>query len=356
MRLLLVALFLACAPSVVFADDPHLGPVNRLAEAEVGGYTPGLAVLVLRDGRVLHMRGYGLADLETQEPVTPDTLFDLASVSKQMTALAAMLQMEQGLYAEATPIATFLPGFAARDGDRAITVGDLIHHVSGLADYLDDGSALDYGHDTTDAEVLAWLQAQPLATAPGTVFDYSNSGYLTLGSLIAAADRVPTLADVLEARVWRPLGMVSTTIAAPADPGRAATGYAGTEGRFVPSSWPNLAQGDGNVFSSLRDLALYEAALAGNRLLGRPATARLFVPGRLDDGSPLGEDEDYAYGWSVDRHAGETIAWHDGGWAGTSTHYQRNLTTGVTIILLANGEDMALDGLAEGIAAALPQP
>lgn len=325
-----VALCLA-APALA---EPHLPAVDTIAEAFVGDTTPGLGVVVLRDGKLLHIAGYGFADIEDETPVTPDSIFDLASVSKQMTALAARMQIEEGLYDEDTPVADLLPAFADIDSPRLITVGDLIHHLSGLTDYL---SWEDYGSDTTNNDVVAWLAEQPLDHDPGTQFDYSNSGYLTLGSVVAAADEADNLQEVLQTRVWDVAGMNDTALPAPIDPDRRVTGYDGTDEDFSESMDPNIVEGDGNVFSTLNDLAAYEAAFWDGSLLADPAP--LYVNGAYDNGSPIADDSDegYGYGWSVTKGE-EDYATHTGSWMGTSTLYSRNLTTGVTIILLANGE------------------
>lgn len=325
-----VALCLA-APALA---EPQLPAIDTIAESFVGDTTPGLGVLVLREGKVLHIAGYGFADIDDETPVTPDSIFDLASVSKQMTALAARMQIEEGLFDEDTPVGDLLPAFADIDSPRPITVGDLIHHLSGLTDYL---SWDDYSADTTNDDVVAWLAGQPLDHDPGTEFDYSNSGYLTLGSVVAAADEADALHDVLQSRVWDVAGMNDTALPAPIDPDRRVTGYDGTDGDFSESMDPNIVEGDGNVFSTLTDLAAYDAAFWEGSLLDDPAS--LYVNGTYDDGSPVADDSDegYAYGWSVTKGE-QDYATHTGSWMGTSTLYSRNLTTGVTVILLANGE------------------
>lgn len=342
-------------PAPLLAADPVIPAIDRLVKPHVGRDTPGLGVLVTKNGRILHIKGYGYADLDAKTPVTPDSLFDLASVSKQMTAQAAMLQMEDGLYGPETEISTVLPAFAGQPGgERALTVSDLIHHVSGLADYLDGNDSLNYGEETTNAQVVAWLAKQPLAHPPGRHFDYSNSGYLTLGTLVAAADEAASLDAVLNARIFGPLGMTSTALntSERIDEDREVTGYSGTKGQFEESYSPTVTEGDGNVYTSLADLARYEKALATNRLLSAEATARLFENGRYDSGRPIRtEGEGYAYGWSVTNDE-PRYAYHSGSWMGTATYYQRNLTTGITVILLANGEDMSEGDLATDIEAA----
>jgi CubicO group peptidase (beta-lactamase class C family) len=352
-----VIVALLCTAGAAFAQEPRLPEVDAVVRPALDIEAPGLGVLVMKGGKVLHMRGYGTVDTTSDAPVDADSLFDLASVSKEMTALAAMMQIEEGLYEESTPIADLLPVFADTEFDgRDVTVGDLIHHLSGLTSYLAGDESLDYTAETTNAQVLEWLAQQPQDHPAGQRFDYSNSGYVTLGSLVAAADEADSLAEVLHARIWDELGMESTALVTPADPDRVVTGYAGRDGDFEVSYEPTVTEGDGNVFTSLRDLALYERALVDHTLLSEDATRSLFTNGTYDNGKPVKDEggAGYAYGWSIESYDGDTYASHSGSWMGTATYYQRNLTTGVTVIVLANGEDADVAGLAEAIEDALP--
>jgi len=347
MRLACLALLAAPFPALA---EPRIAAVDDAVADVIGTETPGLAVLVTREGQVIHMAGYGLADIDSETPVTPDSIFDLASVSKQMTAMAAHLQMIDGLHTPETAVGDLLPAFADDlNADRPIVVLDLIHHLSGLTDYL--SGDLDYGADTTNADVVDWLAAAERDADPGTQFSYSNSGYLTLGTLVAVAEGAPSLADVLETRLWGPLGMTDTNLILPVDEAAAVSGYDGTEGRFTEVSAPNISEGDGNVFSSIADLAKYEAWLDENGML--PDFRPVFRNGSTDDGTPIDDDgAGYGYGWFLAEMDGADYAYHSGSWTGTSTYYQRNLTTGISVILLANGESIDLDVLALDVEAA----
>lgn len=133
------------------------------------------------------------------------------------------------------------------------------------------------------------------------------------------------------------------------DPDRRVTGYRGEDGDFTPAFDPTVVQGDGNVFTTLADLARYEAGLWQGAYL--QDTAALFSTGTYDDGTPIADEDGlgYGYGWELDGD----MALHTGSWDGTSTLYQRNLDTGVTVILLANGESASLWQLADDIAGAV---
>ena len=328
----------------------HLPVIDELVEPHVGVDAPGIAVLVTRYGKPIHLRGYRLADIATGRPVDAHSRFDLASVSKQMTALVAMLLIEDGTLALDMPVSDFMPAFQ-NYGDiaRPLRVADLLHHLGGLPDYLD--GELDYDGDTPDSEVVAWLAARPPLRAPGTEFEYSNSGYVVLGSLIAAAEGADNLGDVLHRRVWDVLGMAETGFAPYATQ---VTGYAGMGGNFRQSAWANLAQGDGDVLASIGDFVRYEAALNDNSLLTKSALKRLFANALLDDGSPLdqGDGSGYTFGWTVETWHGSRYAWHDGSWYGAATTYLRNLDTGISVVVLSNGEDLDVTTLAFDIEAA----
>ncbi|WP_349368303.1 serine hydrolase domain-containing protein [Salinarimonas sp.] len=358
-RALLRAALFACLAVATPALAERLPEVDALVAPLVGVDAPGIAVLVAQDGEVLHAAGYGLADIEAGTPVTLDTLFDLASVSKQMTALAAALLVAEGALDPKAPVAEVLdvPPVVHQGARRPIVLDDLVRHTSGLPDYLDDAPGLDFDEATSDADVLAWLADMPLDAEPGATFAYSNTGYLVLGAVVAAAEGVDSLDAALQARVFGPLTMISTASGAPADPARRAAGYAGTDGDFEPSAWDTSVEGDGSIWTSLADLARYEAALAGGALIPDGLHDALFANGRFADGGPLAdEDEDgagYGWGWSLYGDPGRAVAAHGGSWYGTATYYYRGLDTGLSVIVLANGEDLDAESLAWEIADAL---
>jgi len=350
----LAAIVLLAGPA---ASGPSLPEVDALVESKAGQEAPGFAVLVMRNGEVVHMKGYGVSDLASGRPVDELTVFDLASVSKQMTALAAAIAIADEAFSEDAVLADVLPVFAGGPAAQ-VTAGDLIRHTAGLADYLAGNEDLSYDGSTTNEQIAAWLATQPLTFTPGTRYEYSNSAYVILGSAVAAASGAADLHAFLKERIWEPLGMNRTglvNVAPGVDPASIAKGYKGTDANFEPSEWDTSTQGDGSVKTTLADLALYEAALATNALVDSDQ-AGLFQNGVFADGRPLddGEGSGYGYGWSLFERNGASYATHGGSWMGTATYYQRNLTSGVTVIVLANGEDADASGLAGEIEAALP--
>lgn len=328
--------WLLASPSMA---DPALGDIDAIAALTVGHETPGLALLVTENGKILLARGYGYADLEKKIPVTPETVFDLASVSKQMTALLAFKLARAGKIDLAAPLERALPGFRQHDGARAITPNDLIHHMAGFPDYLEA-----YEPQQSDADVLAYANEQPLHFEPGTQFEYCNTCYVLLAEALSHVAGAADFGALLEADVFKPLAMMSSAAPLPRaglEEGRIAKGYRAMEGQFEASHDEGLTFGDGSIFASIDDLARYEASFFSGALLGKNETDALFTPGRLDDGRVAGESEGeaYAYGWFVSSESGHRLAFHSGSWSGTATCYERDLDTGLSVIVLENGED-----------------
>lgn len=356
MRKPFATLALLSCLSPVMAADPHLAEVDALVAPLVGDATPGMAVLVTHEGKIIHLRGYGYADLQRKLPVTPDTVFDLASVSKQMTALAAAMLIAEGRWSLDTELSEVLPAFASDGEQRALRVSDLVYHIAALPDYLEVWEE-QFSDTTRNPEVVRWLAEQPLEGAPGQTYEYSNSGYLLLASAVAAAAGTNDLRTFLQRHVWGPLQMRHTSMGAPAaglPRSQVALPYEGEDGEFeLGESYASLIEGDGSVLSSVRDLALYERALYEQQLLDEQHTEMLFTGGSFDNGQPIdiGEGFGYGFGWEVGEFEGVNLASHSGSWVGTSTYYLRNLDSGVSVIVLANCRNVDVETLAGSIAA-----
>ncbi len=309
---------------------------------------PGVAVLVMQAGEILHAKGYGWRDVAAQRPVTPNTVFDLASVSKQMTALGLLILMERGDLALDDPVVAHLPEFVDPNPDNPIVLLDLLHHTSGLADYTDadwDDPALDFTRMTLE-EHLQWLNQQDPYSDRQTEFAYNNSGYALLALVIQRVSGQPFPA-FMDAAIFQPLGMTQTHVyrhLGQTFPEQAQGYSVAADDTVTPASLPSLMTGDGNVFSSIRDLAQYDRALRTHALVTPETWAIAFTPGSF-----LDEDTGAAYGLGWELSA--TYADHRGGWDGTSTYYRHNWDQALTIIVLANDENYDALALAEAIAA-----
>ncbi|HLB91291.1 MAG TPA: serine hydrolase domain-containing protein, partial [Terriglobales bacterium] len=203
----------------IAADQPDA--IDKYVQAEMARQKiPGLALLVSRSGRVVRAQGYGLANVELQVPVKPETIFQSGSMGKQFTATAVMMLVEEGKIGLEDPLTKFFPGAPA--AWTQVTIRELLSHSAGFTDYPKN---FDMRKDYTEAQVLKIVEAIPLAYTPGTRWSYSNLGYLTLGIVIHKVTG-EFYGDFLQERIFRPLGMNTTRIISEADivPNRSA-GY-----------------------------------------------------------------------------------------------------------------------------------
>ena len=312
-------------------------PRDRAVDALMAGYAapdgPGASVLVVQDGRVVLARGYGLAEVETRAPVRPESNFRLASLSKQFTATAVMLLEADGRLRYDQPVGELLPGLPPYA--RSATVRQLLTHTSGLPDYErfvpDEQTA-----QVHDADVPGLIAQAPGAKfAPGTRYDYSNTGYALL-ALVVERVSGERFADFLRRRVFDPLGMTATVAH---EAGRStvphrAYGYtvdaAGV--RRTDQSNTSATLGDGGIYSSAVDLAKWDAALARHALVGAAAQQLAWTPPAL----PGGATTTYGFGWFVDRDAGTLRLTHHGESRGFTNAILRYPERRLTVVVLTN--------------------
>src|ERR1051326_1167884 len=171
-------------------------------------HVPAISVAVVRDGKLVFAKGYGMANLELGVPATKDTVYELLSVSKQFTAAAVLMLVEAGKVNLDAKLADYLPDTPASWSE--VTVRHLLSHTSGIMDYTDIPPFFEnIRQDATPEELLKPVKARPLLFAPGTRWRYSNSNYYLLGLLIEKVSG-QKLADFLEERLFKPLGMTAT--------------------------------------------------------------------------------------------------------------------------------------------------
>jgi CubicO group peptidase (beta-lactamase class C family) len=320
---------------------------------------PGVAVLVRQPGKVQFAKGYGLANLQDRTPVTPRTLFELASVSKTFTTTAVLILYERGRLSLDDPVRKYLPELPAYRG-RPICIRDLLQHVSGLPDYMDleDVPARHKSFWDND-DYLGQLARQrrkfPLRFAPGAKYEYNNSNFMLLGVIVARASK-KSFGAFLHDAVFVPAGMdhsfVYESPAAHAPRGfLPAVGYEKKKktGVWQPT-WgaPPVRQekmltvGDGAVWTNLEDMGRWDEALRANKLL-RPETMQLALTlSRTADG----KTNDYGLGWGLYGDLNRPRAFgHDGSWGGFKTCYHRLLAADRTIVLLSNRGDFDPDKL-----------
>lgn len=366
MRTLLVVL--AAALRVGAAADP-----DAIFAGLASDKTPGLAVLVLRNDHPVFERGYGVRDLRTFAKIDATTNFRLASFTKQFTAMAVMLLVKDGKLRYDERLTEVFPDFP--EYGRAITIRHLLTHTAGLPDYeeLMEGEGWSAERQIQDDEVLRLIERQTSGKfAPGTQWSYSNSGYVVLGSVIAKVSG-KSYGDFLQQRIFGPLHMDGTLAYVKSRntiPNR-AYGHTKKDDQFTETdqSSSSATLGDGGVYSNLKDLAKWDAALAAHTLLSEAAMQPAVTPVKLNDGSqsywPLAPNEDnlapgkpvsYGFGWFLDPHQGHPRMWHSGGTMGFRTVIERFTEENMTVVILCNRTDLAPEKLALQVHDALTSP
>jgi CubicO group peptidase (beta-lactamase class C family) len=356
-RKIIVALVALAAPIGLNAtqSNTHGSQIRTLVEEKIDVNGPGVAVLVSRYGVPLHLAGYGFADLKAGTRITPDSLFDLASVSKNITGVAIMTLVEKGKLKLDEPIAKYLEDFAVPVKGRAVMITDLLHHVSGLADYTSDdweGSDEQFATLTNEGH-LKWLNGTRPRRAPGVKYEYNNSGYALL-ALIVERVSGQSFARYVQDHLFAPAGMMHTIVldGTAKLPVAAVKGYATDDnGKAKRASSPTVITGDGSVYTSVRDLSLWDKALREHAIISRRSQELAWTNGRYDNGNPIKDDDGdgYGFGWVIEKK--RHIVSHSGSWGGTATYLLLDLEKGFTVAVLSNDEKTAVSDLAEEILA-----
>ncbi len=291
---------------------------------------PGCAIMVRRDGKTALLAGYGTANLEHDVRVTPQTIFQSGSIGKQFTAMGVMLLAGEEKLALTDPVSKYLE---VPESWQGITVRHLLSHTSGLGDYPEDFSML---KDYTEDEFLKMIVAQPLHSAPGAKWNYSNLGYVTLGILIHKVTG-QFYGDFLQERVFKPLGMTATRVISEQDivPHRAA-GYRLRGGELKNQDWvaPSInTTADGSLYLSATDMEKWAECLEKEKLLSHDAYQEMWSPAKLTDGTTA----PYGYGWGIGQTTtGHRLLEHGGIWQGFASYIVRYPDDNLTVAVFCN--------------------
>jgi CubicO group peptidase (beta-lactamase class C family) len=312
--------------------------------------SPGCALGVYRDGRMVYARGYGSAQLELGVPITPATVFDLGSTSKQFTAMSILLLARDGKLSLDDDVRRFLPELPAYG--RPITIRHLLHHTSGLRDYLTLMALAGESFDnvSTDEDALDLIVRQrALDFTPGSEWEYSNTGFFLL-SLIVKRASGQSLREFAAARIFGPLGMTHTQFrddhrslvpnrAAAYDPPDSTGAYHIDVSNFEQT-------GDGAVHSTVEDLLVWDRNFYSGQVGGPEVLAEMVQPGTLNDGTVL----DYASGLMVGSYRGLQTVSHGGSWGGYRAELLRFPAERVSMACLCNVARSNPTGLARRVA------
>lgn len=328
----------------ILGGPANADQIDRFADQSQRVYgIPGMVVGVIRDGKLVDTRVRGYANVELQVKVNAKQVFEIGSISKQFTAYAILLLVENGGVELDAPVGRYLTDLPPDWG--GVTLHRLLTHTSGLPDLEEAFGYGVYRETPTDEEFSRRLFALPIESKPGEKWQYSNTNYWLLARVI---ERVGGLsyAEFMERRIFKPLGMTSTRSALPnlVLPGRAA-GYrrigANLENRDPIQ--PNTGRGLGDIATTVADMARWEREQLSPRLMS-PATALLARrPVQLNDGTHA----PYGYGWDTEKILSKPSLQHDGQTAGFSATYLRVPERRLAVVVLCNSYAAPTDSIAK---------
>ena len=331
----------AAAQSAAVAEAPAradlVAGIDSIVNAALAqpGSAPGLSVAVVQGGDTLVMKGYGLADVEHQMPVTDRTVFRIGSVTKQFTAAAVMKLVEEGKISLDATIADYLPDYP--EPGRNVTIHQLLNHTSGIPSYTGmgerfwDRSRLDLTHE----QMLELFASDSLEFASGSQWAYNNSGYYLLGVILEKVVGKP-YEEHLDSTQWDALGLDQTSYCRQREviPHR-AEGYDSEDGELIhaaPLSM-NPPGAAGALCSTARDLVHWAHALASGRVVSDASFDRMTEVTRLSDG----KTQNYGYGLMPGELEGHAVVQHGGGINGFAAQLTTYPDDDLMIVVLANG-------------------
>jgi CubicO group peptidase (beta-lactamase class C family) len=305
-------------------------------------------VLIAEKGTIIYQHSFGIANELTKEKLNENSIFELASCTKQFTAMGIMILKEQGKLNLDDLISKFIPEFGVY---KNVTIRNLLNHTGGLPDYIEIvNRVFDKSKIATNKDIIALLpKYQPnVLFEPNSKFEYSNTGYAILASIIEKISG-KTYADFLAEHIFKPLKMDNTFVYrrrfAPKNIKNYAFGYVYSDslkkyvlpdeiGKFKFVVWLDGIVGDGSVNSTVIDLLKWDRALYTDQLISKEAMKEVYTAATLTDGSK----SLYGFGWFFDTKYTEfgKLVFHGGGWPGYATFIVRNISNDQTIIILQN--------------------
>jgi CubicO group peptidase (beta-lactamase class C family) len=309
---------------------------------------PGVAVAIVKDGKPMHIEGYGIANLEWNCPIRPNTVFRLGSITKQFTATAFMLLERQGKLRLGDAITTYLPDYPTHG--RTITLTHLLNHTSGIKSYtsLDNFMSDILKQAQSPRDLLAYFKDLPLEFEPGTHFQYNNSGYILLGLILEKITGI-SYEQCIQQLIFQPLHMNHSyymhneTII----PHR-ASGYVKTKESYRQADYLNMVipYAAGALGSTVEDLIRWDAALFEGQLLDINAQERMYSPTQLGNG----RIEEYGFGCGTTTYLGHRLIHHPGDIPGFRTFIARFIDDAAMIAVLANMQEIAVEKIVRKIA------
>ncbi len=347
--LLFGALLLGAATSLAQVPraplgDKQLASIDDFINHEmVRQRIPGLALGIYSRGRILLAKGYGLANVELNVPVKPATIMQSGSVGKQFISAAIMMLVEEGKISLDDRITKYFAD--APDTWKPILIKNLLSHTSGLSEYESPDRTGPSGPfysrlDFTEDELAKKVEALPIEWAAGKKWDYRNTNYLLLGIIIHKITGMP-YAEFLSERIFKPLDMTSTRLISDRDiiPNRAAGYEIDRNGELKNQEWvsPTFnSTADGALYFNVLDLAKWDEALYGTKLLKQSSLDRIWTVYLLDNGKP--NSAGYGFGWMIGAQDRHKRIEHGGAWQGFTCRISRYPDDSLTVVVLTNLE------------------
>ncbi|MFK7847112.1 MAG: serine hydrolase domain-containing protein [Rhodothermales bacterium] len=305
---------------------------------------PGGLVAVVSRGKIMHVKSYGLANVELAVPVTDSTVFEIGSISKQFVIAAIMMLAEENKIGLDDKIHQFMPELPSEW--LGVTVRHLMSHTSGIPDYEEIRSYDVYRFRMTPEEVIQIAHSRPMDFPPGTGWYYSNTGYFLLSMILERVEEKP-IGQVLASRIFQPLGMAQTRFADPEAiiPHRASGYWVNKVGKLINRNATETSStlGAGGLLTSIHDMAKWDHALYGTQLLSEASKIAMWTPTVL----PGGKRIKYAFGWEVGEYKGLSYQSHSGMVAGFVADFERFPDQDISFMVFLNRYDVSAYKLAE---------
>lgn len=305
-------------------------------------HIPGLSLAVLKEGKPVKVKGYGLSNLELNTPATPDSVYKIGSVSKQFIAAGIVLLSKDGKLGLNDTLGKYLED--APESWRPITLRQVLTHTAGL---MRDPPGFDPLKVQSDIDVIRSAYSAPLSYPPGAKWDYSNVGYYVLAEIITRASQKPW-SQYLQERLFAPLGMNVTRPTTQDDlVFHRASGYGWTAGKYENAQLLLGVRPSGAFLSTVRDLGKWDATLYTDKLFTAEEREALWTPVKISDGT----EKPYGFGWRIEKVGTHRQAHHAGTLPGFRAQIARFVDDGLSVVVLANATQATPEKIALGVAA-----
>ena len=317
--------------------------VDQYIEQEMKKHRiPAIGLAVLKDGKIIKAKGYGIGNVELNIPATADTVFKIGSVSKQFIATGIVLLREEGKLKFEDKVSKYMDG--TPESWKEITIYHLLTHTSGI---MREGPAFDPFKIQPDADVIKSAYNQPLRFQPGEKWEYCNVGYFTLAEIITRVSGKPW-GEYLDEKVFKPLGMSSTRPTTTREVVKnRADGYVWSKETLNNAQEFFAVRPSGAFLSTANDLAKWEMALSSSKIITKELFREMSTPVKLNDGKTF----DYGYGWQLGSFQGHKTVNHGGSLPGFRAQFMRLVDDKLTVIVLTNLDGANPNAIAQGVAA-----